>query len=102
MTGWFEYVFMYIGSSFGFLKGLCVSLFRYRVTSKKLSFMVCISVVIFSPNSSKRFTSLVFILLGLVSGILLCAQVRHLYIYHILFQEYWFYVEGVCKDLLCR
>merc|ERR1712032_769164 len=58
--GWFEYIFIYIGSSFGFLNGMYVSLLRSNVTSKKLTFMVFISVVIFSPISLKRFTIFVF------------------------------------------
>ena len=51
--GWLESLFMYNGSSLGFLKGLYFPLLRSKVTSKKFTVRKFPSAVIFNPNSSK-------------------------------------------------
>ena len=56
-SGWFECLFMYSGSSFGFLYGLNFPLLRSKVTSKKFSTCKFASAVIFKPNCSKHLWS---------------------------------------------
>jgi hypothetical protein len=53
LSGWFECLLMYNGSSLGFLYGLRFALFRSKLTSKKFTTFKFTSAVIFGSNCSK-------------------------------------------------
>jgi hypothetical protein len=60
---WFECLFVYNGSSLGFLSGLYFPLLRSEVTSKKFSTRKFSSAVIFKLNCSKVLWNFFLVLL---------------------------------------